>query len=220
MVKMDVYNTRLEVAAARKNMWLHLLLFVTVLFAFFVVAKPFANTGSRLETFYQSPYFMSVTADGGVEVTLPTDLGMPNIPSCKDLDPELCSWDSRMRSTYADGEETIVIETSLEVDGEVIGQGMLMRVRTTTFEQLLPLAEKGIEYGWVSHIMVDKGMRGQGLGRLLWQASDVMLKSVVGSGRGIHVFVDQAGWGQAIMGRVPVNDVIFHLNDLWAYIVR
>ncbi|UCD55987.1 MAG: hypothetical protein JSV16_09020 [Candidatus Hydrogenedentota bacterium] len=161
-----------------------------------------------------------VTADGGVEVPLPTDIGMPDLPDCRDLNPEDCEWRAKMRSTYEDGEETIVIEANLKKQGKTIGRGMLLRVRTAAFEQLAPLAEKGIPFAWVSHIMVDKGMRGQGIGQTVWRATDAMLKSVVGSGEGVHVFVDQAGWGSAIMERIPSADIIYAVGDTFAYIVR
>ncbi len=160
-------------------------------------------------------YMMTVTADGSVEVPLPTD-GV-GLPDCKELEIPGCEWESRLRQ-QPDGTDKI-IETDLVQDGKVIGKAQVMEIETAEYEQLHELAEAGHEKAWISHIQVVRAYRGNGLGRALWQASDSMIKVLTGSGA-VHIFVDQAGWGNSIMSRVAASDIVLAAADYWAYIIR
>lgn len=161
-------------------------------------------------------YMMAVAADGKVEVPLPTD-GV-GLPDCKELKITGCEWESRLRQDV-DGSER-VIETDLVQDGKVVGKAQVMEIETAEYEQLEELAQAGHEKAWISHIKVVRAYRGNGLGKALWQASDSMIKVLVGSGSAVHIFVDQAGWGNAIISKVAAKDVILAAADYWAYIVR
>lgn len=167
---------------------------------------------------YIMPFNLSVTADGGVEVPLPTDnIGMPSFPNC--LESDDCEWNARARTTVIDGEETVVIEAELREAGDVIGRVQHMRVNPAEFEQLHDIAAQGHKYVWVSHIEVYEPLWGNGIGKAMWFASDAILKLFAGSGA-VHVFADQAGWGPAIMRHVPVDSIILEGEQLWAYLIR
>ncbi len=161
-------------------------------------------------------YMMSVAADGKVEVTLPTDDA--GLPDCKELEISGCEWESRLRQDV-DGSER-VIETDLVKDGKVVGKAQVMEIETADYEQLHALKQAGHEKAWISHIKVVRAYRGNGLGKALWRASDSMIKVLVGSGSAVHIFVDQAGWGNAIISKVAAKDVVLAATDYWAYIVR
>ena len=160
-------------------------------------------------------YMMTVAADGKIEIPLPTDGA--GLPDCKELEIPGCEWESRLRQDIDGGER--VIETDLVKDGKVVGKVQVMEVETAEYEQLHELAQAGHEKAWISHIKVVRAYRGNGLGKALWRASDSMIKVLTGSGA-VHIFVDQAGWGNSIMSRVAASDIVLAAADYWVYIIR
>ena len=194
---------------------LPLFLLVVLVMAIFGLGMLRRPLTPQMAEVYIPPYNMAVSSLGEVKVTLPTDGA--GLPDCNDIIPG-CKWDSELRRTVT-GEDT-VIETNLTVDGKVVGQAQVMEVETLEYQELEVLHHMGHEKAWISHIRIARAYRGVGLGRTLWQASDSMIKVLVGSGNAIHIFVDQAGWGPSLMRSVPTVDIILEDLDFWAYIIR
>ncbi len=179
-----------------------------------MLSKPL---GGGLQTLAPPLVRMSVSAAGDVEVPLPTDSGT-GMPDCKDLGVPDCKWDAKLRQEPSG--EGRVIETTLKQDGKVIGKAQVMEVETAEFEELKVLHDMGHKKAWISHIKIKGSLRGNGLGRSLWNASDAMIKTLVGPGQAVHIFVDQAGWGNALMREIAESDIVIAAADWWAYIVR
>jgi hypothetical protein len=172
--------------------------------------------GKEMETLYVPPFNLSVLSSGEVEVTLPVDGG--NMPNCEDFNMAGCDWDSKLRRKVT-GDDT-VIDTTLTKDGEVIGQAQVMEVNTAEYEELKILHDMGYEKAWISHVRVARAFRGNGLGRTMWQASDTMIKVLVGSGNAVHIFVDQAGWGSSIMRNINPTNIVAKYDNWFAYIIE
>lgn len=170
---------------------------------------------------YTMPFNLSVTADGGVEVSLPTNnLGLPDLSGFNHcLEINECEWKARVRTTTIDGDETVVIEAELKEAGQTIGRVQHMRINPAEYEQLWAISEQGHQWVWVSHIEVYEPLWGNGIGHALWRAGDIFLKLFAGSGA-VHVFADQAGWGPSIMKNVPADRIILQGEQLWAYLIH
>ena len=163
------------------------------------------------------PLHMTVNSDGDVEVPLPVDgSGLPSVPDCRDLNPDDCSWESKLIQKVT-GEDR-VIETVLKKEGEIIGKAEVGEIETAAYKELEALSSAGHDTSWISAIRVAKSYRGNGLGRTMWQASDAMIRTLAGPGA-VHLFVDNAGWGNAIMKHVPVENIIASGDGWWAYLI-
>jgi len=218
-------NHKINQSNYRVEPLLILLGFVAIIGLLRVIAgldyRDYVGRTDKLVPVYTMPFNLSVTADGGVEVPLPTDnLGLPNLSQFnRCLEVEDCEWQARARTTVIDGEETVVIEAELKEAGQTIGRVQHMRINPAEYEQLWNVAEQGHQHVWVSHIEVYEPLWGNGIGKAMWQAGDIFLKLFAGSGA-VHVFADQAGWGPAIMRHIPINDIILQGEQLWAYVIR
>ena len=163
------------------------------------------------------PFHMTVNSSGDVEVPLPVDgSGLPSVPDCRDLDPKACSWESKLIQKVT-GEDR-VIETVLKKEGEIIGKAEVGEIETAAYKELEGLSSAGYDKAWISAIRVAKSYRGNGLGRTMWKASDAMIRTLAGPGA-VHLFVDNAGWGKAIMRDVPVGNIIAIGDGWWAYLI-
>jgi ribosomal protein S18 acetylase RimI-like enzyme len=218
MIETKTYNTG---PAPGTILLLGLVVILVAIAGFSYIEKPIGNSvyrGSELETVYSPTFNLSVMANGNVEISLPTD--STDMPDCKDLGIEGCNWEAKLQRGV-DGSNS-VIDTTLVRDGQVVGRVQVLEIETgsTDYELLETVAEMGHERAWISHVQVLESYRGQGLGRTLWHASDAMIKTLVGPGQAVHILVDQAGWGEALMRDINPADIIARGADYWVYVIR
>lgn len=171
------------------------------------------------------PYNMSVKADGSVQVTVPTDnVGMPTPPNCKDLGlSEECKW--KMKWAREPGKTRFdFIEVELRSGKDwVVSKIQLVEIDLAEVQQVAGIETAGHQTGWIAHIQVASKFLGNGVGRLTWQAGDAALKIWAGANGAnsvIRVVADTAGWGSAIMAKVPAEAIIFADDPIWVYLVE
>jgi len=171
------------------------------------------------ETVEMPVFNMSIAADGAIVMRAPTDIGMPQ-PDCKELGCDRAWWEVFWQD-HPDGNQ--VVDVNLYVDGNLVGKGQYLKIALSEFESLTGVAVPGVDAGWIGHISVAKEYMGMGLGKLVWMAGDEAVKlyaSAYGLGTTVRFLNDTVGWGPALMARVPVGDIVYQADNLWAYLIR
>jgi hypothetical protein len=122
------------------------------------------------------------------------DLPDPNMdPGCKqvsDLTDAPCKWEISTR-TSTSGDP--VIEVKLVSDRFLISEGQVMEdnVSYLTSSQFTEL--EGMSRGWMGYIRTATWLEKMGFGKLTWQATDIVLRTLVGR-QVVRVVADKVGW--------------------------
>ncbi len=170
------------------------------------------------------PFNMSVTALGDIQVTVPTDVGMPTPPNCKEYNlPEDCRWDMKWTKRLTDDRFDQIEVKLMSGDDWIMSRVQLMEVKISELPQLASYDMAGHQTGWIAHVQVAQRFMGNGIGKLTWQAGDAALKIWAGANGAdsvVRIIADMAGWGTALMSRVPQEAFLFADDPLWAYLIQ
>lgn len=156
----------------------------------------------------------AVTTAPGPDTAIWLDPGdLPPPPDCRDLGVEECEWEAN----WIDDD---MMQLQLKAkDGRVVGRAELLRVQTAEFPELHQLARLGYREGWIARVEVLNTLRGNGIGKVVWQAGDALLRVTSGGGA-LRIFSDQAGWGPRIMRYVDEAAFVLRQPPLWVYVIE
>lgn len=127
-----------------------------------------------------------------------------------------CGWTAQV--SHKDGKT--IVDVQLWSGEHKLAHGQVMRIRLAEVDGV-PSSLANQSEAWIGHIEVAKWLEGNGMGRIMWQATDTAARSVIQQtgGSSLRVLSDAAGWGPALMRSVPPQNVVFSNSQggVWVY---